>query len=221
MILRRVAEHVRVQNWTAVAIDFVIVVVGVFIGLQVQEWSKKQSDRRQEMQIIADLLADLKIDRSQYVNGLTLAAGRIAAANESLRGAGLAPVEFHWEMPETEFFKYSFDMSKVARIPAAEHDRLWTGVVLGAFSYPSMTTYDAIIGSGDIRIIRDRDLVRELQAYRTLADYFRMIATEPDLAAAIRTQASFAFFHYGEFKSADDGAAELQDRLTRYLAERD
>ena len=30
MLLRRVIEHVKAQNWTAVALDFVIVVVGVF-----------------------------------------------------------------------------------------------------------------------------------------------------------------------------------------------
>ena len=29
MILRRITEHVKAQNWFAVAIDFVIVVVGV------------------------------------------------------------------------------------------------------------------------------------------------------------------------------------------------
>lgn len=34
MLLRRVMEHVRAQNWFAIAIDFVIVVVGVFVGLQ-------------------------------------------------------------------------------------------------------------------------------------------------------------------------------------------
>ena len=35
MILRRVVEHFRKQEWTAIAIDFVIVVVGVFVGMQV------------------------------------------------------------------------------------------------------------------------------------------------------------------------------------------
>ena len=35
MLLRRVIEHVKAQNWTAVALDFVIVVIGVFIGIQV------------------------------------------------------------------------------------------------------------------------------------------------------------------------------------------
>ena len=35
MILRRVIEHVKPQNWTAVALDFLIEVTGVFIGIQV------------------------------------------------------------------------------------------------------------------------------------------------------------------------------------------
>ena len=39
MILTRVIEHVKKQHWTAVFLDFVIVVLGVFIGLQVQDWN--------------------------------------------------------------------------------------------------------------------------------------------------------------------------------------
>lgn len=48
MILRRITEHVKAQNWTAVALDFVIVVVGVFVGLQVQEWAEEQDRRKTE-----------------------------------------------------------------------------------------------------------------------------------------------------------------------------
>ena len=39
MILRHVTEHVKAQNWFAVGLDFVIVVTGVFIGLQVANWN--------------------------------------------------------------------------------------------------------------------------------------------------------------------------------------
>ena len=39
MLLRRITKHVKDQNWFAVGIDFVIVVVGVFIGLQVANWN--------------------------------------------------------------------------------------------------------------------------------------------------------------------------------------
>ena len=45
MILRRVMEHVRTQNWLAVGIDFVIVVVGVFVGIQLGNWNEEAAAR--------------------------------------------------------------------------------------------------------------------------------------------------------------------------------
>jgi len=45
VILRRVIEHVRHQEWTAIWIDLVIVVVGVFIGIQVANWNEARADR--------------------------------------------------------------------------------------------------------------------------------------------------------------------------------
>jgi len=46
MILRRVIKHVRNQEWTAIFIDFFIVVVGVFVGLQVSNWNAAQAARQ-------------------------------------------------------------------------------------------------------------------------------------------------------------------------------
>jgi hypothetical protein len=48
VILRRISAHVKAQNWFAVGIDLVIVVVGVFIGLQVQQWADAQRQARLE-----------------------------------------------------------------------------------------------------------------------------------------------------------------------------
>lgn len=45
MLLRRITEHVKAQNWTAVALDFIIVVVGVFMGIQVSNWNDTQSSK--------------------------------------------------------------------------------------------------------------------------------------------------------------------------------
>jgi len=45
VILRRVIEHVRHQEWTAIWIDLAIVVVGVFIGIQVSNWNEARADR--------------------------------------------------------------------------------------------------------------------------------------------------------------------------------
>ena len=46
MILRRITEHVKTQNWFAIGLDFVIVVVGVFIGIQVSNWNEARGERR-------------------------------------------------------------------------------------------------------------------------------------------------------------------------------
>jgi hypothetical protein len=48
MILRRLTEHVNEQNWFAVGLDFLIVVFGVFIGLQVQNWTGEHGRRQLE-----------------------------------------------------------------------------------------------------------------------------------------------------------------------------
>ena len=64
MILRRVIEHVREQNWTAIAIDFVIVVLGVFVGIQVANWNAALADERLGRAYAARLAADLERDLS-------------------------------------------------------------------------------------------------------------------------------------------------------------
>ena len=59
MLLRRVIAHLRAQEWTAIAIDFVIVIVGVFIGLQVNNWNEARSERAKEYGYLVRLHEDL------------------------------------------------------------------------------------------------------------------------------------------------------------------
>src|SRR5262245_52967687 len=60
MLLRRVTEHVRAQNWTAVALDFVIVVVGVFIGIQVANWNDARAFNDREKGLLIELRAEIE-----------------------------------------------------------------------------------------------------------------------------------------------------------------
>ncbi|NVJ65941.1 MAG: hypothetical protein HWE16_05580 [Gammaproteobacteria bacterium] len=55
MLLRRITQHIKDQNWFAVFIDFLIVVVGVFIGIQVANWNDALSKKAQEKAIIEQL----------------------------------------------------------------------------------------------------------------------------------------------------------------------
>ena len=58
MLLRRMTEHIKNQNWLAIFIDFVIVVVGVFIGIQVANWN----DDRLENKLSEDFTQRLRED---------------------------------------------------------------------------------------------------------------------------------------------------------------
>ncbi len=66
MLLRRVLENVRAQNWTAVGLDFVIVVVGVFLAIQASNWSQARQDRALEAQYLDRLYADMRDTLTEY-----------------------------------------------------------------------------------------------------------------------------------------------------------
>jgi hypothetical protein len=59
MFLRRVREQVTHHNWFVVAVDFVIVVLGVFVGIQASNWNQARVDRRQAREYRAMLQGDL------------------------------------------------------------------------------------------------------------------------------------------------------------------
>jgi hypothetical protein len=60
MLLRRVTQHIRTQNWFAVLVDFVIVVVGVFVGLQVQDWNDARKERVEEQALLNRLYTETR-----------------------------------------------------------------------------------------------------------------------------------------------------------------
>ena len=52
MILRKLAEAISQQNWFTVVLEVLIVVAGIFIGLQVDDWNNLRQDRRDEQQYL-------------------------------------------------------------------------------------------------------------------------------------------------------------------------
>jgi len=45
MLLRRITEHVKEQNWFAVVLDFFIVIAGILIALQISNWNEVRSNK--------------------------------------------------------------------------------------------------------------------------------------------------------------------------------
>jgi hypothetical protein len=90
LLLRRVIDHVREQNWTAIGIDFVIVVVGVFIGLQVQQWADAQRQGRLERTYTEKLQAEvlnLLATRAPTVEARNRLKDGLASTTQALFGA--------------------------------------------------------------------------------------------------------------------------------------
>ena len=59
MLLRRITEHVKAQNWTAVALDLVIVVVGVLMAFQITAWNDARIADAEQLVLTERLKSDL------------------------------------------------------------------------------------------------------------------------------------------------------------------
>lgn len=60
MILRSITQHVKNQNWFAVMLDFIIVVVGVFVGLQVSNWNEAKTFDNKETELLYELKKEME-----------------------------------------------------------------------------------------------------------------------------------------------------------------
>lgn len=93
MLLRRMTEHVKAQNWTAVGLDLLVVVVGVFVGIQVSNWNEARQDRERGRlymeRMRADLQAEIEVleNRIDYFRSVHERAVRVVEALEGPREA--------------------------------------------------------------------------------------------------------------------------------------
>lgn len=80
MILRRIVENVRARDWFTVTIEFLIVVVGIFVGLEVSNWNEARKFAAQERFYLEQL-------REEMQNNLDVVELRVAFTAEVI-GAG-------------------------------------------------------------------------------------------------------------------------------------
>jgi hypothetical protein len=64
MLLRRFTKHVTDQNWFAVGLDVIVVVVGIFLGMQVTDWNEVRKENILHQLYIDRLSRDINIDLS-------------------------------------------------------------------------------------------------------------------------------------------------------------
>lgn len=55
MILRRLTQSLKTQDWTAIVIEFVLLMCGVFLGIQASNWNTDRIDRESEALHLAEI----------------------------------------------------------------------------------------------------------------------------------------------------------------------
>lgn len=86
MILRRLKENLRAQNWTAIAIEFLIVVVGVFLGTQVANWNQERIEKRETERMLVQLVPELRIQLAFFDSSRTYYAVTRRYADRTIAG---------------------------------------------------------------------------------------------------------------------------------------
>lgn len=146
MLLRRIIEHFRKQEWTAVAIDFVIVVVGVSIGIQAANWNEMRADKARAHGYLERIHADLKADLGNYEDRM-----RFWNAVSNYGRIGLAYVDSGRPRERTQWNLL------LAYFQASQVAEFWT----------RSTTYDELKGAGELNLIANLDLRNALARYYT------------------------------------------------------
>jgi hypothetical protein len=136
MLLRRVIEQVRRQEWTAIWIDLVIVVVGVFIGIQVANWNEDRLTRAKAEVFTTRLKEDLRAEAWRYQF--------LLAYYRDVRDATEATAD-----------------AISGKAPLANEAFLINAYRATQYKQGSSTraTYDELISTGNIGLIEDRRLL--------------------------------------------------------------
>jgi hypothetical protein len=145
MILRRVIDHFRKQEWTAIGIDFMIVVIGVFVGIQVSNWNAERARR----------LAD-----RQYLDRLHSETVELIGIREALIGPRRKNVEALATAAETIFSKGDVRPLSLMECASIHHSHVYTN--------PSseLPTVTELIASGRFDSLSSQTVRRTIQRYK-------------------------------------------------------
>src|SRR5512147_3171270 len=70
MLMHRVSRRLAAQDWAAIAVEFVILVAGVFVGIQVSNWNADRADQRRAHAYLARIHGDLLTDQRAIDNSV-------------------------------------------------------------------------------------------------------------------------------------------------------
>jgi hypothetical protein len=151
MILRRLAHSIRRQDWFAVAIEFVIVVAGIFVGLQVTDWNERRQLRERELNYLQRMTEDVSRMRAEFHQILDYGGGRAEVVMRAFRAL--------------ERCDAALATTDDLRIALAGYQTQPTPTIISR-------TYEEMVSSGALASMADRELSGEIASlFGALANY--------------------------------------------------
>lgn len=148
MIMKNLAEQLRSQNWFAVAVELIVVIVGIFLALQADSWNQDRLARKDlevYMQSLTQELANTVTIRNQHIVWETKVIKGLMNVLDALDGQ-----DFDDESRETAYFALN-----------------WIN------SPPTFPQKTAILGemqsSGMLKLISNKDLRQALGEITSIA----------------------------------------------------
>lgn len=165
LLFQRFTQALRAQDWAAAAIEFALVILGVFLGFQLTQWNDDRQDRAREVSLMLNVARDLRDDVTEMDDNLRNASFRLASLDRLLRLAG------GWN-PPAEFPSSRF-VIKVEQVPPFRPN---LGYTIGIEMFVLATydgnrfAYDALINADDPNVVRDQAQLTEIQKYYASVD---------------------------------------------------
>jgi hypothetical protein len=157
MIIKRFAQALRRQDWFAVFVEILVVIVGLMLAFQLDRWWEDRGDRAQEAQYVDRLIADVEAD---------IEALEFAVELQNIR----------LEMAEL-LMAVAADPEEAMRRPVE-----FLGAVLqSSYLYtpiPTSHTFDDLRSTGNMRLLRDtdfKDLLHDYYGYEANQRQFQEI----------------------------------------------
>jgi len=153
MILRRMAQGIKNQDWFIVVIEIFVVVIGIYLGLQVDDWNKARQDRQVEQLYLQELLEDFQSDREVLADRMERSENILHQMSGFLAQSALATPT--WTIEE---------MNDAMRLVQA----------MPAF-IPTKRAFENLTGSGDLKLIQSRPLKNALAQFFAQAEITELV----------------------------------------------
>ena len=153
MILRRLAEAIAEQNWFTVMLEVLIVVVGIFIGLQADDWNQERRDRIDEQLYLAELMEDFEANQTSLDQMTEQLKEILVAMNGLMEQSAL-------EAPTWSVQELNAAIRRMQEMP---------------FFLPVSRAYDNLTGSGELQILQSRALKHTFALYFAKAEVVELV----------------------------------------------